>query len=80
MLRGCNDTLNESAGLISNTDEDKCIVLDQLKNYPTSDEEILATWRERSNLWVTLPTCREWRRLRCFDHSVHSFVTIDGDL
>jgi hypothetical protein len=80
MLLACNESLNESADLLSHTGEDKGTVLYQLRNYPTSDEEILATWRERSNLWATLPTCREWRKLRCFDQKNRSLITIDGDL
>jgi hypothetical protein len=66
--------------LISDTGEDKDATLEQLQNYPISDDEILATWRERSNLWVTLPTCREWRKLRCLDQEDHGIITIDGEL
>jgi hypothetical protein len=80
MLRACNDTLNKSADLISNTGENKAVTLEQLQKYPISDDEILATWRERSNLWATLPTCREWRKLRCFDQKNRGLITIDGDL
>jgi hypothetical protein len=80
MLLACNESLNESVDLLSHTGEDKGTVLDQLRNYPTSDEEVLVTWRERSNLWVTLPTCREWRKLRCYDQRYDGLIEIDGDL
>jgi hypothetical protein len=51
-LLPCN--VSSDINRLNNTDSENASILEQLRDYPSDEDEILATWTTRASLWDSL--------------------------